>query len=381
MVKESRELKSDDLGFDVFERDRIGKYERQADTTLKFLNCSDQSGLAREILRNNFIVFGIGDDILDEEVLDSEITKRALDVWRRIITSSDAELREQVEKGVSLGLLPDLAAPERNKRYQLLCKVVLRIRKAFEDLSQPLGRERQEEAIRSLEGLWGQILNGEQSTFELVDMLRHGGMDEYLQRVCIDGNTPAFLLIRDVSEISNRQFTPISPRELRGVDHMAKVLQMTDDLIDTAIDMENNQPKAAFFILKEMVLAGNLFIKIPPSQELEANPWYRYLRDALGLVSQEIFFCCGGDKVATVFQKRKEQWARIQGILDRNSGPILPPKAREEMKAVISEIDFMPVAKRVAYAALEKINFPDGKFGELCKRLYTDKINKLLGGS
>lgn len=328
------------------------------------------------------ILFDKGDNLLDEVPQKSALMAQALDLWLDLLCNQDTKLRQDFEQNtINKNSLPDLGSLERNADFLNLCKLCISIKEIFDLMLENLKPGDRVHISEEIRQLFFQIQQGEHATFSLVDKLKSSApIESYFQDICIDGNTPSFLLIYYIINCAKGDYTKVSKDEIKKIDEMAIYYQTTDDFLDSEEDTLMSQPKAAFFALKEMANISNNLLAEKPIDSMKDNPWYTYISRGLGnknLSINEVLCSSTGDN-RELLQQRINQWNAVSKILNRQESSIIEYENRIELNKIASEIDFMPVVKKVAYSFLDQNQFPEGNLGALCKFGYKQKLERLF---
>lgn len=376
--------KQDELTLQLVGQERIEGHRRFAENILAVLGVKSKEAIWRAVslMSDNSVFFGVGDDLLDEQPLDPALSRKVMGAWIDIISNPQGEISNKLRRGEDISTaLPVIGENERQKKYVLIGQMVYRIRAQFDELFQALPETDRPSAERYMVGLYTQLINGEQATFELVEKLKKGQtIKDYLGDVCVNGNTPAFLLIHFISRLVKKVLDLPTAQDVEQLDQMSVYWQTTDDLLDTESDTFNSQPKAAFFALREMAEIAQQRIKRPGKViDFNRNPWYHYLYGGLNeQPSDEDLFCFASEDTTEIMKKRIKQWKKIQNILHLSKTPTLTREQCREIYSIISSINFLPIAKKTAYGFQQTHNFPENDLGKISQILYTNKINKLF---
>ncbi|MBU0974430.1 hypothetical protein KKD03_01885 [Patescibacteria group bacterium] len=321
-----------------------------------------ETGIAKKLLTDILIIFGVGDDILDDHVSKSSDSRELMSTWNTII------------KEGFLGSLDDKSSyvypfeSEVWEQYREISYLWFDVGRRLESLLINLPLKDRESARNYLISLFDQIIRGEQATFELVGELRgNASFDSYLSRVCVNGNTPAFLLVDFIGNLKNGKVVIPTSDEINAVDEMSKVWQIVDDLFDTVKDLKNSQPKAIFFALREM----------SSDEDREESGWYKFLLLSLDRdPSDEEYFMSKYEDLS-IFDFRCSQVDLLGSILNEKKD-ILSEKQIISLEQIAETIDYHSLAIKIAQTYKVKIESMSSQLGKLCSRSFDLKMKKLL---
>ena len=303
-VKQIEKLGIDLTDLEFIKPEKINGYRLFAEKQLEIFKINDPEAInkAVELMVGISVFFGVGDDVLDEKPLTPVLANQVTEVWRGIMTDPKPTLKISLRNNDELdNLLPIIGSKNRQRKFVAITKLAMKLRLSFDKLiSEIEDSTKVEAATQYLNNLFNQIINGEQSTFEMIGSLRNkDGIDKYFKNVCIDGNTPAFLLIHFIAYLSKKKLILPTADDLHLLNEMSIYWQTADDLIDTKEDTLNNQPKAAYFILLEMAKLSQIRLLGGNDKDLAyiQNPWYEFLSKASPgeHISDQELFCMGSD--------------------------------------------------------------------------------------